>query len=526
MKTFKKSRLSIILSSFLLLVACGGGGGDGGESSGSPERPSGSPGFSFPVPGKTPVPGGGGNDQGGGSPEDGDSEGGNPEKPKPVETVPWVPVEVFVPPALPPDDSDFRCLFLSDIHARYPRSSREVVDVMDIHPNFYSSADNDLDHNRFGDFLGKIAAEWQNKEKIDCIVTLGDTSSHGGDRYLNLYMAHKDLKEKLGDKLNAPVISIFGNNDSADSDHYGPHDATNYSAVPAAAGWKYVAGTRPDGQMHSAYVSRGVPCSATATYPCIYSETPDGYFAIYLRKGLKLIGFESIMVADKASDEYGNDQVHAAAKEKQFRWFERQIWESAQTGDAVILGLHIMANSAWVSADEQRFENIIKQYKSKVIGVFTGHSHFDNTYKERFSDSYVRLNVPGLSTSHGNAAAFREVSIGKKKDKKTGARTDWAIKNSTTYTFTPATLPLAPLLPPSLPAGPVSVQAEPSLPPVKLVTLYNFYGTYCPKKSMSDPDMTMLDCFNAGEGTSSILGQYETAGNLNCKKVEGQQCVN
>lgn len=557
MKTFKKSRLST-LSALLLLAACGGGGG---EFSGNSDLPThNSPDSILPIPGKTPVPGEGeGNpgvedprvgDPGGGNPGGG-SGGGNPEEPKPIETAPWKPIRLLSP-ELPEDPAGetFNFLVFSDIH-----TGTSVRETMDFHPSSWTSDDNDLDPGHFVKFIDKIidyyknwlpspnyfgtytshlaltADPWKETRKQEFVLLLGDISAHGGDREKNLGFAFGQLK-RLGDALgNVGIVNVHGNNDSGEG-WYKPSRLTNYFKVPQAhnVNWKH------------SYLSNGIKCSLTATYPCINSapvyeyvatrtsekeacragggydaqgicRVGHGYFSVNLRKKLKLISFESVMFHDSARGNYGASAAHEELKKTQLFWLDQELRLSTAQGEAVIIAMHITpsTNAEWAYADVQRFENVIKQNNSNIIGFFTGHSHFDNTYKHTIGKSFPRINVVGLSTSHANALGFREIAMVKKNG-------NWAIKDSRTITVVPTKYPAAPLRP----ADPNNERIRPPAPlEFELQNLYSFNEAYCPTKNQSGT-LTMLECLNKIENRD--YSKYETAGNPNCVEYNNGKC--
>jgi len=498
MKKLQNSLL-LVFTSVFLFTACGGGGGsEENRGGGSKEEFSdGSPSPLFPpekgLPKADPD-----ND-----PED-DSEndsGGNPID-TPKETVPLIPLLPDLPKTPDTGVTEFSFLVFADIHAGF--TSKEQKSTMEIYPSSYSDSGNDLDPATFDIFLKKINSSWEAKrEKEEFVLLLGDTASHSNSRFDNLHKAKSKLKE-----LKLPIFYNHGNNDSA-TDHYGPfHPIKNYKDIPAKAGWQ------------NPYLSSGVNCGRTYSYPCIRSETPDGYYSAYLQHKLKLISLESIMFAENASEVYKGTN----ADNKQFEWFERQMLESKEVGDSVIIAMHI-APGQWENKfgrtdhPKKRFEDIIAKgiiakTSGNVIGLFTGHSHDDNTTKYTVSGwDMPRLNVIGLSTSHGNAPGFRDITMVRKGDK-------WAIKDAITYVFRPDPdeVSIDPLL--IFPAA-----EEPKTRNVILEPFYSFNSYYCPEKSKStSATLTLIECLRKKEINYQKEQELEKGGNPNCFTYNGQ-CI-
>jgi hypothetical protein len=194
---------------------------------------------------------------------------------------------------------------------------------------------------------------------------------------------------------------------------------------------------------------------------------------------------------------------------------DQELKASFKEDEAVIIAMHIWING-WNSADKQSFEKIIKVRKANVIGIFTGHSHVDDTIEETIGTSIPRINVVGLSTSHANAPGFREMAMVKKDG-------SWAFKDSRTMTMLPTRYPG---VKPSVPVKDKNGNPVPQTPPpppldFKVHHFYSFNEEFCPKKNQSGK-LTMLECIKKPD--TKGFDKHRQAGNPNCMKYSGGKC--
>lgn len=316
--------------------------------------------------------------------------------------------------------NQFNFLSISDVHL-----NAEQTHIMQINPTGYD-AQNDMDYNSFNKLMIAIKNTRSSmSDKPYFIIYLGDMVGHN-DSILDrsAYVKKNEnviFKRLLNDFPDTPIITIFGNNDSTQSD-YGDFQNNNISPFTIAenAGFK------------NGFLSTGLICNnekSSDKFPCLLKQfRKNGYFSILLKKNLMLIGLNSVMFSP-------NHQRNTAEFEKQFEFLESELQLAQSEKIKVIIATHIPVgdnvydgSAFWKDSPRNTFLDIISKYRQEIVGLLAGHTHMEEFKIIQFPDG-ERLGqylTAGLSTSHGNSPSFKTFSMKIENN-------EWIIENYTTY---------------------------------------------------------------------------------------------
>jgi hypothetical protein len=233
-------------------------------------------------------------------------------------------------------------------------------------------------------------------------------------------------------------------------------------------------------------LSSGGDCGKNNAFPCVITENAiNGFSAIYLTKELRLINLNSVLF----DDEYGRT-YHGENYNDELIWLSQQILDAKDQQDSVLIAMHIppgmdvhSKKPFWQQAAMQAFLQALKQYPSGILAVLAGHTHMEAMgmiVNENKSIIPIIL-TPGLSTSHGNAPAFKDFLLTQNAEGK------WILKDFTTLSY-------------------IKNQFQP---------LYQFVSSYCPDHSEFNISACLQYLIQTKQDIISIMNQYYTAGNPN-----------
>lgn len=249
--------------------------------------------------------------------------------------------------------------------------------------------------------------------KVDSLLLLGDLVGHGLSSRMRINTTKTIIKNLA--TLSVPSYFVFGNNDSPQG-NYQPYQGKKGSTYQLT---KSVLPTVKSGFSTSDTLNF---CNNSNTFPCIAKEeTTIGAFTVKLKKTLWLISVNSVLMD---GDYPGNFQDDA---DYMLQWLEQQLIESSQAGAQLILAMHVppvknLHSKVYHWRDKTSLEPIyqnkfllllehaITKYHAKILAILSGHTHFDEMHLINIQNHSIPIIIiPGLSTSHGNAAAFSEL---------------------------------------------------------------------------------------------------------------------
>lgn len=322
--------------------------------------------------------------------------------------------------------ADNHILVLSDIHV-----NSYFKRPMDISPTKQSVL-NDLDIPTFKLLIQKIKQEINSGKiaKPDCIIILGDISGHMStilrNSFVNENTVYRTLKEAFP---SIPLFYTFGNNDSFETD-YGRF---KYNGAIGNTGW------------NNNFLSTGILCipavigksaSDATIYPCLLNEnTENGYYSAYVQPKLRVISLNTVLFSPKRSFKINSEMTM-----NELDWLNNELSVAERHGDQVLITMHIPPGQNvyshayfWLPIEQEKFLNIIRKYQTIIIGMLAAHTHMEelkviqSNLKSYIGTVYLN---PALSTSHGNAPAFKIFNYSQNNQGK------WNISNYQTYYFT------------------------------------------------------------------------------------------
>lgn len=174
-------------------------------------------------------------------------------------------------------------LVLTDFHYEKNKATS-----MEIFPSAYSWSNN-LDPTIFNKMLTQIkdAVTTGTIATPNFILILGDLTGYELTNS-DIYNDIKDVLTGISDGFpNIPRILVFGNNDSLSDEYdkpgyydYGPF----YATTPVSGAHSTYEIAKQIGWANG-FLSTGIQCSATKTYPCLINEnTTYGFLILTLRK--------------------------------------------------------------------------------------------------------------------------------------------------------------------------------------------------------------------------------------------------
>lgn len=370
-------------------------------------------------------------------------------------------------------------LVISDIHLNPHREH-----LMEFAPKD-ATIQNDLDPVTYQQLVHKIKASIQSGfiPQPEFILLLGDLVGHQRASaeevveaenlvFTTLHIAFPDI----------PVVYTFGNNDALEK-NYGAF-RTEKSQFGARSPLDVFKMVWPMGS----FLSTGKLCKREKTYPCLVERrTTNGYYSLYLKPHLRLIGLNSVMFS-KSQYAYAKSTVT-----DQLDWLEEQLRKAEAAHDSVLLVMHIPPGdniykpyfwsdtAFWPNTYHNQFRASIDAHQASITGILAAHTHmdeikiFDNL--EGLRPVGVYLNA-ALSTSHGNAPSVRSYALSQ-----TDLNDAWELSDYVTYYFTRN--------------GQEEIQTH---------ILYQFKAIYCAKYAQR-----MSDCLHA-VSADKIL-RYLSAGN-------------
>jgi hypothetical protein len=301
---------------------------------------------------------------------------------------------------------DFCFLALSDLHLDPTLTSR-----MPLAP---ASKGSDMDSNTFKQFSKAIVHTGAYKQS-EILLVLGDLVGHG----LSNKMRQSVFKQVVSGfaELNKPSYFIFGNNDSPQG---------NYQAYEGKNGspYKFVKSLFP--KVVSGFSTSNILnwCSLSSNLPCLIDEDSiKGVFTIKLKEGLWMIAINSVV--------FDGDYLHIFQGDAKFvlHWLDDQLQKSAAANTQTILAMHVppiinLHSKHYHFRDKHTLEptfynafiDILKNRTvedgARIILILGGHTHTDELHLISVNQQVIPVSIiPGLSTSHGNAAGFKEICL-------------------------------------------------------------------------------------------------------------------
>jgi hypothetical protein len=298
---------------------------------------------------------------------------------------------------------------------------------MEINPKG-DSKDNDMDKKSFNkimDAVSKTISETDSKPEF--ILYLGDMVGHEGfiDKLLNRSKFVKSIEKTYFKKIlknnpDTPIINVFGNNDSLES-NYGKFEDDKVSPYTIAM----------DNGFKDGFLSTGIKCdkgNVKQVYPCIVDEdAKNGFFSISLKKNLILLGMNSVMFSPHSA-------MNNKAAFEQMTLLDRELKLADKNNTQVLIAMHIAAGNNvydgshfWVKDDYAEFLHLLSIHKRVVKGILTGHTLMEEFKVLDFSGTQIgEYFTAGLSTTHGNSPSFKIFNMAETDGK-------WSIDDYTTY---------------------------------------------------------------------------------------------
>lgn len=259
----------------------------------------------------------------------------------------------------------------------------------------------------------------------DFVLVLGDFLGHDFRhhyrKYYQRYAANQSMQayqkfvgktfEFLNQELTAafPGTNIFmvvGNNDTY---------SRNYQSVPGGSFF------RDTGGLWSALIVNAGDRSAMRR-----DFSAGGYYAVNVpaHPGLRLIVLNSVLFSTRS---VGRESAQAASAE--LEWLQQQLQQASDKKQKVLIALHIPQSvdvyathflrlftfqEFWAPEFSERFNHALAAYPATIVGVFSGHLHYDWMQTLALSDHFTLpvITVPSISPVYGNDPAFKVYHFG------------------------------------------------------------------------------------------------------------------
>lgn len=319
-------------------------------------------------------------------------------------------------------NEQFKFLSISDIHLNI-----EQAQIMQINPAGYNS-NNDMDYYSFNKLMTAVKNTTAfMTDKPYFVIYLGDMVGHSDSSFNRIEYVKKNenviFKRLLHDFPSTPIINIFGNNDSVES-NYGDfqHDDISPFTIAESSGFK------------NGFLSTGLICGEVGKnnkFPCLLKQfREEGYFSVLLKNNLMLVGLNSVMFSP-------NHHEKKSDFEKQFQFLKSELQLARRKHIRVILAMHIPVgnnvydgSSFWKSYPKAIFLKIVSEYRKEISAILVGHTHMEefNLIKILNEKTLGQYFTAGLSTSHGNSPSLKVFIMRNEKNK-------WYINDYMSYQF-------------------------------------------------------------------------------------------
>jgi hypothetical protein len=315
----------------------------------------------------------------------------------------------------------FNFVTISDIHL-----DNTQTNTMQINPTGYDQ-DNDMDKESFINIMNAVSKTIsETKSKPEFILYLGDIVGHESfiENFLHrskFVRSNEEMyfKKILKNNPDTPIINVFGDSDSTESD-YGKFEYEKISPYTIAM----------DSGFKNGFLSTGVKCdkgSKKQVYPCLANEnTKYGYFTIHLKKNLVLLGINSVMFSTKSEE----DNMGTF---REFSFLTNQLNLAEINKDQVIIAMHVpVGNNVqngykyWTKYNNEEFLHLLSKHKRIIEMILVGH-HMEEFKKLNFNGKKIgEYFTASLSTKYGNSPSFKIFNM----DETDG---EWSVNNYTTY---------------------------------------------------------------------------------------------
>lgn len=319
---------------------------------------------------------------------------------------------------------DAEYLLLGDIHLK-----PELKVRMPFAP---SKKGSDIDSQSYQRLLVKIG-DFNDQNLLDGVITVGDHVGHNtnkADRKNISLQIYQDLAN-----LKRPIFYGFGNND-APSGNYQAYFSKHQSP------YFWLNDLFPALRSGFVYTSEIKDCKKeNLQSTCLKNQNKKlGNYSVYLKPKLKLIQMNSVPLN---GDYPFNNQSHA---NRILDWLDKELNQSDKAKDSVLLAMHIPPGINLYSGKyhfrdkifhnpiyQQKFSQLLKKHLAKdlnIIAILAGHTHYDETHIFHYQTHNIpTFVIPALSTSHGNASAFKKICLTKEDHQ-------WQIKKISSYSIT------------------------------------------------------------------------------------------
>ena len=309
-------------------------------------------------------------------------------------------------------------LVLSDLHLNKALHQPMPVNIAP-HPG------TDLDQITLNRLLTAISYQTQ-QQKPDFILLLGDLVGHAtlGPEQRGPFVAENESAvfealKKTFQKI--PIIYVFGNNDAFKKD-YGAFIDKNQSPYTVSTGLKT-----------NAWRDGALSTGNTDKIKIVEEDKSNGNFTLQVQPTLQLIGINTVAMSTHADND-------PQAIEHTFTFLKTALNRAKAEHFNVIIAMHVPPGQnvhnnrrfLVTPAVNHQFIGILKQYKAIIIGLLAGHTHMSEVKRVESTRGKYNLPMiitPGLSTSHGNSAAYNQFTYQK-------INRAWRITNVQTFHFT------------------------------------------------------------------------------------------
>ncbi|HEX4045922.1 MAG TPA: metallophosphoesterase [Gammaproteobacteria bacterium] len=253
----------------------------------------------------------------------------------------------------------------------------------------------------------------QPQQPVQFVLVLGDFLAHDFRMYYRKYSLDKSiagyrafvlktltfLNQQLAETFpDIDVYSVIGNNDSYQQDYISTPNGPFFK--DAGALWASLVKDK----VTRADMQRQFPAA--------------GYYAVTLTPSLRLIVLNSVLFSNKIFDK----KIDIAA-ETELTWLQQQLEQANANKQKVMIAMHIPVSIDMVVTGERwfalmelwqvkyklRFEEILRQFSTELLGVFTGHLHADwnEVIKLPLSTPITINGTPSVSPIFGNDPGFK-----------------------------------------------------------------------------------------------------------------------
>lgn len=287
--------------------------------------------------------------------------------------------------------------------------------ISDIHLN--SSAAQNAAHGDTGDSLWMAAKMEIQKliaeRKPRFIIILGDLPRHDTTTKRDSILVRQNIRQvitwfKDSAKIpgEIPLIYVPGNNDSWNGDYSA---LTLPDSVYKFDGYPFVNVDSAMAKDH-AYVAND---SLLRSIGC-FSVYPLGN-----NNKLKVIALNTVIFNKAAGFPYSQDTTEQSTDAaKEINWLWRQLQQSAQNNEKVLLAMHIppgidgysLKNMWYDKNTENSFLSAIEKYQNNIVGLLAGHTHMDGVRLLTSGDGDIDallISVAGVAPGHGNNPSMK-----------------------------------------------------------------------------------------------------------------------